>query len=182
MKKREAILRVATDMFSRKPYHLVLMDEIAQSAGVAKGTLYYHFNSKEDLFIALMQSGLDDLLNNLKYELKGKNPKENLAIFFSKLVRFFKENRKFFEVLKREEGRLLSKKTKNCYERICSVKDLLQSILIKGINEKYFRDDLDIDTATEVILGIIKSSVSSDRFSDNSHTILFDITLNGIKK
>ncbi|MDX9713859.1 MAG: TetR/AcrR family transcriptional regulator [Dissulfurispiraceae bacterium] len=182
MKKTEAIIKAATEMFSQKPFHMVLMDDIAKTAGVAKGTLYYHYKSKEDLFIALMQSGLGELLKNLKTELEGNTPIENLQILFARLIRFFKQNHNFFEVLKREEGKLLSKKTKNCYERICSIKDLLHSILLKGVSEKYLRDDIDIDLSAEVILGMIKSFVSNRSYTEDSEKALFDLLLKGIQR
>ncbi|MBN2654383.1 MAG: TetR/AcrR family transcriptional regulator [Nitrospirae bacterium] len=182
MKKEEAILRAATEMFSKKPFHMVLMDDIAKNAGVAKGTLYYHYKSKEDLFIALMHSGLSELLKSLKTELDGNDPMENLQLLFNRLIKFFRQNQNFFEVLKREEGRLLSKKTKNCYERICSIKDLLHSILIKGVSEKYFREDIDIDLSAEVILGMIKSFISNERFSEDTDKALFEILLKGIQR
>ncbi|MBN1186981.1 MAG: helix-turn-helix transcriptional regulator, partial [Bacteroidales bacterium] len=47
---RESILNVATRLFGRFGFHKTSMDEIAKIARKAKGSLYYHFASKEDLF------------------------------------------------------------------------------------------------------------------------------------
>ncbi|MBI5214055.1 MAG: helix-turn-helix transcriptional regulator, partial [Nitrospirae bacterium] len=41
--KKDSILGAATGLFSKRPYHMVAMDDIARKARVAKGTLYYHF-------------------------------------------------------------------------------------------------------------------------------------------
>ena len=47
---RVKIVSVATKLFSRFEFHKTSMDEIAKIARKAKGSLYYHFASKEDLF------------------------------------------------------------------------------------------------------------------------------------
>jgi TetR/AcrR family fatty acid metabolism transcriptional regulator len=61
-KLREAraglILDVAEEVLAEKGYHDASMEEIAVRAGVAKGTLYQHFPSKEDLVFALFERNL----------------------------------------------------------------------------------------------------------------------------
>jgi len=56
--RAELILDVAEEMLAEKGYHDTSMDEIAARAGVAKGTLYQHFPSKEDLVFALFERNL----------------------------------------------------------------------------------------------------------------------------
>lgn len=53
------ILDVAEELFAEKGYHETSMDEIAARAGVAKGTLYQHFPSKQDLVVALFERELE---------------------------------------------------------------------------------------------------------------------------
>lgn len=178
--KRDSIIGAATELFSKRPYHMVVMDDIARKARVAKGTLYYHFKSKEDLYVALLQDGLDNLLIRLRAE-SGESAIENLKLFVSSLATFFSERKDFFEVLKREEGKLLSNKLKNCYERTCSIKELLHSILNKGIAEGLFRKDLDVQTISEIILGMIKSAISGNIEPKRLSTTIVDILIYGIK-
>jgi len=56
---REEILEAALNMFSINNYHATSMSMIAEEAGVSKGTLYWHFDSKEDLFRELVLAGFD---------------------------------------------------------------------------------------------------------------------------
>ncbi len=49
-KRRESILRAALAVFDRRDFHEVTMEEVAQAAGVAKGTVYLYFKSKEELY------------------------------------------------------------------------------------------------------------------------------------
>ncbi|MHB8835619.1 MAG: TetR/AcrR family transcriptional regulator [Candidatus Methylomirabilia bacterium] len=55
---RERLLREAADIFSRKGYAATSVAEIVAAAGVTKPVLYYHFKSKEGLYLELMEDGL----------------------------------------------------------------------------------------------------------------------------
>ena len=52
--RREAILKAAKEVFARKGLLASTIDDVAQRAEVAKGTIYLHFKAKEDLFKALL--------------------------------------------------------------------------------------------------------------------------------
>jgi AcrR family transcriptional regulator len=52
---RAQILQSALICFSNKGYHQTSMDDIVAQSGLSKGALYWHFESKKDLFIALVE-------------------------------------------------------------------------------------------------------------------------------
>jgi len=52
---RQEILAAALDLFSEKGFHTVSMQQVAEKAGFAVGTLYNFFSGKEELFAALMR-------------------------------------------------------------------------------------------------------------------------------
>lgn len=56
---RERILDVALDIFSHKGYRDTHLDEIATEADTSEGALYFHFASKEQLFLALVDQFAD---------------------------------------------------------------------------------------------------------------------------
>ncbi len=62
---KNKILRVASKLFSRYGFYKTSMDEIAKIARKAKGSLYYHFKSKEELFTEVVEIEI----KNLKTEL-----------------------------------------------------------------------------------------------------------------
>jgi AcrR family transcriptional regulator len=62
---RDKILSVANKLFSRFGFHKTSMDEIAKIARKAKGSLYYHFSSKEDLFKEVVLKEINSLKNQL---------------------------------------------------------------------------------------------------------------------
>jgi AcrR family transcriptional regulator len=61
-RRTEEILDAAFRVFSIKGYHNSTVDDIAQEAGISKGTCYQYFEGKEDIFIATMEGSLETLL------------------------------------------------------------------------------------------------------------------------
>jgi len=61
-RRTEGILDAAFRVFSIKGYHNSTVDDIAQEAGISKGTCYQYFEGKEDIFIATMEGSLETLL------------------------------------------------------------------------------------------------------------------------
>src|SRR5438046_2663756 len=51
---RDALLAAARDVFARKGYHVAKVEDIAQAARVAKGTVYLHFKDKRAVFAELV--------------------------------------------------------------------------------------------------------------------------------
>ncbi|MDD3535795.1 MAG: TetR/AcrR family transcriptional regulator [Candidatus Cloacimonetes bacterium] len=53
--RKQVILETATRIFARFGYNKTALDEIAQEANIAKGTIYYYFSSKEELFLQVVK-------------------------------------------------------------------------------------------------------------------------------
>ena len=66
--RRAEILEAALSLFSSKGFHETTMEEVAREAGVAKGTIYLYFQSKEHLLLALKREfmqGLTDVVADM---------------------------------------------------------------------------------------------------------------------
>lgn len=74
-KKRDSILDAATQAFMQDGYDYASMDRIAEIASASKRTVYNHFSSKEDLFRAVLERCMTEImaLKQIKY-----NPKRSL--------------------------------------------------------------------------------------------------------
>jgi len=68
--RREQVLDAARATFVAHGYHATGMDDIAERAGVSKPVLYQHFPGKLDLYLALLDSGIDDLLTAMESALQ----------------------------------------------------------------------------------------------------------------
>src|SRR6266542_5202653 len=60
--KREAILRAATDVFAERGFFNAQVADIARAAGVAAGTVYLYFRSKDDLLVSIFERSMRDAL------------------------------------------------------------------------------------------------------------------------
>jgi AcrR family transcriptional regulator len=60
IRKRQAILHAARDLFVQRGYAGASMDEVAAMAGVSKVTIYKHFSDKHTLFVAVMTDAIDE--------------------------------------------------------------------------------------------------------------------------
>ncbi|MBO6949525.1 MAG: TetR/AcrR family transcriptional regulator [Rhodospirillales bacterium] len=67
MNKQDRILDAAIDVFVQRGYADTRMDEVAEKAGVAKGTVYLHFASKEALFEAVIENALAPIREALEF-------------------------------------------------------------------------------------------------------------------
>jgi AcrR family transcriptional regulator len=54
--RRQQIMEAALACFARKGYHKTTMDDIVAESGLSKGTLYWYFKSKDELFFSLINS------------------------------------------------------------------------------------------------------------------------------
>lgn len=72
---RARVLDAATEVFARRGYERATVDEIAREAGLSKGTVYWNFASKEDLFVALLAERIDQPTRELM-EMSRTTPRE----------------------------------------------------------------------------------------------------------
>jgi TetR/AcrR family transcriptional regulator, fatty acid metabolism regulator protein len=93
--EREAlILQAAEAVLLEKGYHDMSIDEIAARVGIAKGTVYLHFASKEDLVLALIERDMQKLLDIVEHNVAQETtPHGKLeAIFQTIYSAFFDRN------------------------------------------------------------------------------------------
>lgn len=67
--KRERILRAAVKVFAKNGFYDTRVSEVAKAAGVADGTIYLYFKSKDELLRSLFEDRVETLLTYMKSEL-----------------------------------------------------------------------------------------------------------------
>lgn len=66
--RRQQILRAATSVFARKGYRNTSVSDIIEAAGIARGTFYLYFQSKEEIFLALIDLWFEEVTRRLDEE------------------------------------------------------------------------------------------------------------------
>ncbi|MCG4580265.1 TetR/AcrR family transcriptional regulator [Clostridium cochlearium] len=99
-KTKKLIFKAAIKIFSQNGYNGTTMDDIAKEANVAKGTLYYHFKSKEEIFKFIIDGGMDIISEKLEdiSKQEGDSISKLKAVCKAQLSVVY-ENRDFFKVI-----------------------------------------------------------------------------------
>ena len=72
-KTKRKIFETSMKLFAEKGYESTSIEEITATVGVAKGTLYYHFSSKEEIFNFLVEEGIKLLQNSIDIKTAKRN-------------------------------------------------------------------------------------------------------------
>lgn len=99
-KTKKSIFNAAIKVFSIEGYDSATVEEIASEAGVAKGTLYYNFQGKEEIFKFVIDEGMKLIKNEVLDAIKDiDDPLEKLKISAKVQLRYVYNNKEFFRVI-----------------------------------------------------------------------------------
>ena len=94
---RERIFLVAIELFAEKGFNGTAVRDLAGALGIEAASLYYHFPSKQDLLVAVLERIMDDLLERLRVAThEAGGPTERLRRAMGSHV--------YFHVLKRKDA------------------------------------------------------------------------------
>ncbi|MCD6111864.1 MAG: TetR/AcrR family transcriptional regulator [Bacteroidales bacterium] len=155
---RDKILSVANNLFIRFGFHKTSMDEIAKIARKAKGSLYYHFTNKEELFKEVVSKEITGLKNQLSVIVKNTDLSASGKIkkYLTKRMEILNNAANYQETLKAD-----------FFEHFDFIDDLrneldewekinLKKILLQGVNKGEFSVIDDIDVLLDMIIMVIK--------------------------
>ena len=101
--RRAQLLDVARRVFGKSGFHGVSMEEVATEAGVTKPILYDHFPSKKELYLALLESDLNALHQNVREALNAPiGNRERIRASFQAYFDFVQEEADGFRLLMQE--------------------------------------------------------------------------------
>jgi AcrR family transcriptional regulator len=156
---REKLFAAAVELIGERGYHGTTVDDIVERAGVAKGTVYYHFAGKRELFQALLQDGLQKLSTAFREEVEAnEDPREALRCIVHAELKFIRDHQAFSKLLMSELWRadrvwrealvLLRSNYVSCVE----------TVIERGVERGLFRADLDPLRAGSVVFGTIATA------------------------
>lgn len=97
--KLGAIYRAAAKLFATRGFERTSVDEIATTAGVAKGTIFYHYKSKDELFREMLERGMAHLTAQTGAALQATpDPLDALCAVIEIQTKLLHENPEFFRI------------------------------------------------------------------------------------
>lgn len=98
--RQAEIITAARKVFAEKGYVAATVDEIAASAALAKGTIYVYFESKEQIYNAVMENDLDALRTlTLEKIAAGGTAREKISAYINARFQYCEERRDFFRIM-----------------------------------------------------------------------------------
>ena len=159
--RREDILIAATEIFGSRGYHAANIVDIAEKAGIGKGTIYEYFNSKNSLFIEAVKFNVENYRKQIAIKTKEQNNFHDMLSTFidwhTKSIRQSIHNAGIFLKFPLEIS-LSDDDKKNLCDYLNSVRKemtgLVARILSEGQKEEIIRD-IDKEFCADILLEMI---------------------------
>jgi len=135
---RESILKIAREIFSKYGFKKTTLDDIANAVRKGKSSLYYYFNSKEDLFQAVIMKEVEILSHELEIVInRNTDPVDKLRDYVLTKLTTFRSLANFYHAIENDItaiGFIEDIKHKHEQDEIRMIK----RILIEGVRKNEF--------------------------------------------
>jgi len=161
--KRKDILAAAARVFLEKGLHGAAMTDIAEEAGVATGTLYNFFASKEELYFTLIEQKADEFLLYSQMEVNSvSSAVEKITRLIQAECSFFEANRAFFKLYISTRSGFEWAVQEDLGERIhgkyAAYLDWVTEIIATGVQEGVLRA-MDPQEMAQALVGMLNASL-----------------------
>lgn len=152
--KKEHILESAKVMFERYGYEKTSMNDIAKQAGIGKGSIYYYFESKDEIFVKLLQSESDELENLMEDKFKtAATVKEKLKVLLVDAFENFLQRMPLHEHLVREVPHKIVAKLKEFKKhKACEIQEILMELLLEAKEQNILREGLNLEEIAKMVV------------------------------
>ncbi|MEJ2544058.1 MAG: TetR/AcrR family transcriptional regulator [Calditrichaceae bacterium] len=156
LKKKNRIIEAAVKVFAKKGFYLAKVSDVAKAANVADGTIYLYFKNKDDLLINLFEQKMELILQRFKEDLKDiTDPVEKLHRFVDVYFTLIEEDKELADVFQ-VELRQSAKFLKDYHnEKFLDFLFMIKSIIQEGMENGFFRTDLNADVVKIMIFGTV---------------------------
>ena len=154
-KSKQRILKIASELFSEFGFLGVSMGDIAKKLNITKAALYYHFNSKKDLYFEVLEKAFQGLIKTINKEIsKAKSPKEYLFQLIRGYLKFGLKEKNLIKslVLKIPDSDL---EITNYIAKLREKINHQFQIILKGIFKNGLWQKIDLKFITSSLLGIM---------------------------
>ena len=153
MSVKNQILDTAVIVFSKSGYYTATVDDIAKEAGIAKGSIYYHFKSKEDLLLSIPVKRFQNHLNQLKETFQVLSPLRKLRRLLRYHFTLYLPNRDFLKVFLLDIQLNMQFYSSKAYESFRQYMQAIEQVIEEGKSEGTFRPDVNARVFRNMFLG-----------------------------
>jgi TetR/AcrR family transcriptional regulator, fatty acid metabolism regulator protein len=186
--KRDAILRAAIDVFAERGYFNAQVADVARAAGVAAGTVYLYFRSKDDLLVSIFERGMREALVEGRAAVADvQDPRERLQRFARMHLARLGRDRNLaivFQVELRQSTKFME------HLSVTLLRDylgLIRAAFADGQREGLFRADIKATAAAKIFFGALDEMATNWILSARRYSLeadaeaVVDLFVNGAR-
>jgi AcrR family transcriptional regulator len=175
--KRERLLAAAAAVFAERDFHRVQVSDVAERAGVGKGTVYLYFPTKDHLHRAALEASLDGIRVEVQAAVEADAPAdETLRMIVLAVLRFFWRRQHLLTVVQRYEHANGRRSALRRERVVRAVEDVLGRHRLGGTrSERHL--------AAAFLLGMARAAILEHAATDRPEAVsrrLVDTFLHGI--
>ncbi|ATO14447.1 TetR/AcrR family transcriptional regulator [Micromonospora sp. WMMA2032] len=151
---RQRLFVAAVELIAEQGFSATTVDDIAARAGVAKGTVYYNFESKTVLFEELLRHGIGLLTAEFRAAVDGLPPREALAALVRAELDYIRRYRAFAQLLLSEMWRTNREWQQTLRLLRGEAIEVIAETVRAGVDSGDLPADLDVRTASSALFGV----------------------------
>ena len=172
-KRKQELLNIAYRMFISRGYDNTSVDDIIDEAGIAKGTYYYYFESKEQTLEEVIGMMIDQETEAATHVMLSGLPVPQKIIGIITSLRPSSEEHSINNALMQPENIIMHEKIKR--KLIEKVVPILSQVVEEGIREETFHCD-NIPERVKMLLVISNETFDDREFTENEVAVFIDMT------
>ena len=188
--KRDLILRAATKVFAQNGYFQSQVADVARVAGVAAGTVYLYFKSKDDLLVSIFERSMNDVLaegraaHRRRSAIRRSGCGKLAQLHLERLGRD-KDLAVVFQVELRQSVKFMERFSETFLQDYFK---LIRQAIADGQQSGAFRKDISATTATKIFFGALDEMATNWVLSRRKYDLnaeadaVVDLFINGVKR
>ncbi len=159
-RRRDEILLVAAELFAAKGYEETTIREIGDAAGILSGSLYHHFQTKEEMLHDLLKGFVSMIPEYQAIVDRGSPPKETMCAMIDLGLRTAVNNPHIVAITVHER-KFLARHPTFAYVQTAwkDMSKIWYGVLQKGVEQGVVRNDLDLHLLLRMINDLIAAAV-----------------------
>lgn len=159
--KRAELIRIAAGLFRTNGFNATTFNDIAQHVGLDRATLYYYFESKQEIFQDAVNGALVRNLQGLQAIMAqtGKRPVEKLEALVKMLMVSYSENYPYlFLYLQQDLHTIIDQKgawARRVRDETRTIEEAVKTLINEGITTGALRDDIPVTLSANSIFGML---------------------------
>ena len=163
--RRDAIVAAATALFAEAGYAGCEMDRLAAELSVAKGTLYLYFPSKEELFYACVDAGMQSLQQAVQTAIANQPDRlERIRRGIYAYLKFFDEHPALVELFIQERARFKNRKRPTYFEHRDANRGPWRELYSSLAADGQIRNDLPVERLLDTVGNLLYGTMFTNHF------------------